>query len=104
MCKVRAGARCPGPAPVGSALIGHLYLASRTQLAIFGDFRCGGQLRAAESTHRVVITYLASRVSPGAMMCAKVNLSVKLAKPLDGRHVFDAVTGKRLQVGVLPNS
>lgn len=37
-------------------------------------------------------------------MCAKVNLSVKLAKPLDGRRVLDAVTGKRLRIGVLANS
>ena len=87
-----------------SALIGHLYLASRTQLAIFGDFQCGGQLRATESKHRVLITYFASRVRPGGMLCAKVKLSVKLAKPLDSRRVIDAVTGKHLPVGVLPNS
>jgi hypothetical protein len=103
-CKIRAGARCPGPAPVDSALIGHLYLASRTQLAIYGNFQCGGRLQATESKHQVTITYVASRVRPGAMMCAKVNLSVKLAKPLDGRRVIDGVTGRRLPVGVLANS
>jgi hypothetical protein len=103
-CKIRAGARCPGPAPVDSALIGQLYLASRTQLAIYGDFQCGGQLRATESTQLVTITYVASRVRTGAMTCAKVNLSVRLAEPLDGRRVIDGVTGERLPVGVLANS
>ena len=103
-CRIRAGARCPGPAPVDSALIGHLYLASRTQLAIYGNFQCGGHLHATESKHQVTITYFASRVRPGAMMCARVNLSVKLVKPLDGRRVIDGVTGKHLAVGVLANS
>jgi hypothetical protein len=103
-CRTRAGARCPGPAPVDSALIGHLYLASRTQLAIYGNFQCGGHLQATESKHQVTITYFASRVRPGVMMCAKVNLSVKLAMPLNGRRVIDRVTGQRLPVGVLANS
>ena len=100
----QGGARCPGPAPVDSALIGHLYLASRDQLSLFGDFQCGGRLRAEESGNRVLITYIASRVRPGGMACAKITLSVRLDAPLNGRTVVDSVTGDVLHVGVLPNS
>lgn len=87
-----------------SALIGHLYIASRTQLTLYGDFLCGGQLRAEESDHRVLITYIASRVRPGAMLCAKVKLSAPLDAPLRGRTVVDSVTEKVLPVGVQPNA
>lgn len=103
-CVAQGGARCPGPAPVNSAIIGHLYLASRSQLTLFGDFQCGGHLRATESAHRVVITYVASRVRPGGMACAKVRLSVALDAPLKGRTVIDSVTGHRLPVGVKPTA
>jgi len=103
-CDARGGARCAGPAPVDSALIGHLYIASRDQLTIYGDFQCGGRLRATESGNRVVLTYIASRVPPGAMACAKVPLSVRLHAGLNGRTVVDGVTGQVLHVGVLPNA
>ncbi|HZC71782.1 MAG TPA: hypothetical protein VE442_13905 [Jatrophihabitans sp.] len=103
-CVVRAGARCPGPAPIDSALIGHMYIASRNQLTIFGAFQCGGRLQASESGKRVVVTYVASRVPPGGMACAKVKLSVGLDKALAGRTVVDGVTGKVLHVGVRANA
>lgn len=103
-CVAHGGARCPGPAPVTSALVGHLYLGSRNQLRLFGDFRCGGQLRAKESARRVVLTYVASRVRTGGMACAKVRLSVALHTPVNGRPVIDGVTGQVLRVGVKPNA
>lgn len=73
-------------------------------MELFGKFQCGGRLRAKESGDRVLITYLASRVPPGAMMCASVPLSVGLHRPLLGRAVVDSVTGHVLHVGVLPNA
>jgi hypothetical protein len=103
-CVPRAGGRCPGPASVDSALLGELYLASRSQLSISGLFLCGGRLHAKESPDRVTITYIASRVRGGAMTCAKVPLSVRLAAPLAGRTVVDGVSGQVLTVGVLPNA
>ena len=103
-CVARAGGRCPGPAPVTSALIGSLYIASPTQLDLFGKFQCGGRLRAKESGNRVLVTYIASRVPPGAMMCASVTLSVGLHRPLLDRSVVDSLTGHVLHVGVLPNA
>ena len=85
-------------------MIGSVYLASPTQLDLFGRFQCGGRLRARESGNRVLITYIASRVPPGAMMCARVTLSVGLHRPLLNRTVVDSVTGHVLRVGMLPNA
>ncbi|HKC28441.1 MAG TPA: hypothetical protein VKB75_10560 [Jatrophihabitans sp.] len=63
-----------------------------------GRFLCGGRLRATETATRVTVTYMASKVRPGGLMCAQVPLTARLNTPLGNRAVVDGVTGKPLAV------
>jgi len=59
---------------------------------------CGGSLRVTETASRVRVKYVASAVGPGAMSCAQVRLTAKLAAPLAHRAVLDATSGDRVTV------
>lgn len=59
---------------------------------------CGGRLTASRTSTRVTVTYTASRVGPGAMACARVQLSAVLDAPLGSLPVYDSVSGERLGV------
>jgi hypothetical protein len=96
-CTPPAGGRCAGPEGVGAALVGDLS-AGKDGRTIRGRFQCGGQLEASETPQRITVTYVASQVRAGAMLCALVPLSVHLAAPVGSRTVVDAVTGHRLVI------
>jgi hypothetical protein len=59
---------------------------------------CGGWLRASETATSVRVTYVAGAVGPGAMSCALVRLTARLAQPLGNREVLDTTSGDRLMV------
>jgi hypothetical protein len=63
-----------------------------------GPVLCGGTLHAIESADRVTLRLHLRRIGPGAMTCARVEVSVRLAEPLGSRPVYDAVTGDRIPV------
>jgi len=96
-CSPPAGGRCASD------------LAWRDPLQISADGRrlyggrvaCGGRLRAVETADRVTVTFHVSRMGPGTMTCALVDVGVRLASPLDGRPVYDAVSGRQIRVAEL---
>ena len=96
-CTPRPGGRCPGPEPVNQALIGALGV-DHTGRHLSGTFQCGGRLEVAETGGTVTVTYLASAVRPGAMMCARVPLQAALPTAAGHRTFRDGVTGATLQI------
>lgn len=96
-CTAPAGGRCPGAEQLSTALVGHLHL-SRDGRTISGRFRCGGRMIERQTATRVTITYLASRVGPGALACALVPVSVRAASPIGAREIVDGVTQRPLHV------
>ena len=103
-CTPPPGGRCAGPEPVHVALYGGALAVSKDGRTIAGRFQCGGRLKAAETASRVTLTYIASRVGPGAMACALVPLSVRLDAPVGSRTVVDGVTGQHLHVVHWPHA
>jgi hypothetical protein len=96
-CTPPAGGRCPGPEPVGIALRHGLQLSSDGR-TIHGSFLCGGKLETSETARQITLTYVASRVGPGAMACAMVPLSVRLDTPIGTRTAVDGVSGQPLRL------
>lgn len=87
-----AGGRCGGPEPLQAVSVG----ADDRRLATV--VMCGGSLRLSETPNAVLVTYVASAVGPGAMSCARVRLTARLAAPLARRPVVDATSGDRVPV------
>lgn len=79
------------------ALIGALGI-DHTGRQLNGTFQCGGRLVVAETAETVTVTYVASAVGPGAMMCALVPLRATLRTPAGSRTFRDGVTGATLHV------
>ena len=96
-CTPRPGGRCPGPEPVNRALIGVLGI-DHTGRHLRGTFQCGGRLVVAETGETVTVTYIASAVGPGAMMCARVLLRATLPTAAGHRTFRDGVTGATLHI------
>ncbi len=65
---------------------------------LHGVVNCGGTLRATETADTVTLTLHVGKMGPGTMSCARVDVGVRLASPLNGRTVVDRVTGHRLRV------
>jgi hypothetical protein len=94
-CTPPAGGRCaadvawPGPIEV-----------SADGRRLHGIVLCGGTLRVVGQTpDRVTLRLHVGAMGPGTMSCARVDVGARLAKPLAGRAVYDAVSGRRLAVG-----
>ena len=79
------------------ALIGVLGV-DHTGRQLRGTFQCGGRLVVAETVDTVTVTYVASAVGPGAMMCALVPLRATLRTAAGHRTFRDGVTGAILHV------
>lgn len=93
-CTAPAGGRCAGDV----AWHGGIAL-SPDGRTLHGIVLCGGTLHATESADRVELRLHVGAVPAGGMMCARVNVSVRLAEPLGSRPVYDAVSGARIPVG-----
>jgi hypothetical protein len=65
---------------------------------LHGVITCGGTLHATETDDTVTITLHVGAMGPGTMLCARVDVSVRLAQPLGQRTVVDAVSGRVIQV------
>jgi hypothetical protein len=93
-CAPPAGGRCAGnvawPGRISVAPDGY---------TLSGPVLCGGTLHATESKDRVTLRLHVGAIGPGAMTCARVEVSVRLLEPLGARPVYDALTGARIPVG-----
>ena len=96
-CTPRPGGRCPGPEPVAQALVGVLAI-DHSGRQLRGTFQCGGRLAVTETPKTVTVTYVASAVGPGAMMCARVLLRATLPTAAGHRTFSDGVTGATLHI------
>jgi len=66
---------------------------------LHGIVPCGGTLEIISQTaDRVEVRLRVGALGPGVMTCARVDVAVQLDGPLDGRPVYDAVTGQTLTV------
>jgi hypothetical protein len=92
-CTPPAGGRCA--ADVGWAGAIRLSADGRRLHGVVG---CGGALHAAETGDTVTITLHVGAMGAGTMSCAMVDVGVRLAAPLAGRIVVDAVTGRQVRV------
>jgi hypothetical protein len=92
-CTPQGGSRCAGPEQISVPLT-----VSAGGRRLQGRFLCGGRLRVQETSSRVTVTYVASKVRPGGLMCAQVPLAARLQAPLGSRPVVDGVTGKPVAV------
>jgi hypothetical protein len=92
-CTPQGGSRCAGPEQISVPLT-----VSAGGRRLQGRFLCGGRLRVQETSSRVTVTYVASKVRPGGLMCAQVPLTARLQAPLGSRPVVDGVTGKPVAV------
>ena len=79
------------------ALIGVLGI-DHTGRQLRGTFQCGGRLVVVETAETVTVTYVASAVGPGAMMCARVPLRATLPTAAGQRTFRDGVSGATLRV------
>jgi hypothetical protein len=92
-CAPPAGGRCAGN------------VAWRGPMTVTPDGRtltgvvlCGGTFHATESRDRVMLRLHVGAIGPGAMLCARVDVRVTLARPLGGRRVYDAVSGDLVRI------
>lgn len=66
---------------------------------LHGIVLCGGTLEIVSQTaDRVELRLHVGALAPGVMACARVDVGVQLDAPLDGRPVYDTVTGHTLTV------
>jgi hypothetical protein len=96
-CTPPAGGRCAADV----AWPGEISL-SPDGRTLSGPVLCGGTLHDIDSPDRVTLRLHLGAVGPGAMSCARVEVSIRLAEPLGGRPVYDAVSGDRIPVGRAP--
>lgn len=92
-CTPPAGGRCAADVPWPGTII-----VSADGRRLHGVINCGGTLKATETADTVTLTLHVGAMGPGTMSCARVDVGVRLATPLDGRTVVDAVSGKSLRV------
>lgn len=64
---------------------------------------CGGDLRAAESSTQVVLSFYPAQMPPGAGSCASAPLAADLHAPLGRRSLIDGSTGKAIPYFALGN-
>ena len=95
-CTPPAGGRCEGPEPRQSVA------ASPDDRTLATIVMCGGWLRISETPREVRATFVASAVGAGAMSCARVRLTARLATPLARRLILDATSGDRVAVTHCP--
>jgi hypothetical protein len=92
-CTPPAGGRCAADVRWPGAI--HVSADGRRLHGLIG---CGGTLRATETADTVTLTLHVGAMGPGTMSCAMVDVGVRLATPLGGRAVVDAVSGTPLRV------
>jgi hypothetical protein len=93
-CTPPAGGRCAADV----AWPGHILAGSRGRL-LHGVINCGGTLAVVQqSASRVTVRLHVGAMGPGTMSCARVDVGARLSAPLGNRPVYDAVSGRRLQV------
>ena len=78
--------------------VAHAIVVSADGLRLHGRVGCGGTLRVAETADTVTITLHVPAIGPGMRSCALVDVGARLAAPLDGRTVVDAVSGHEVKV------
>jgi hypothetical protein len=67
-------------------------------LMLTGVVLCGGTFHATESGDRVTLRLHVPAIGAGAMLCARVEVSVRLQEPLGRRPVYDEVSGGLVRV------
>ena len=92
-CSPPAGGQCASDVAWSGPL-----LVSADGLRLHGRVGCGGTLRVAETADTVTITLHVPAIGPGMRSCALVDVGARLAAPLDGRTVVDAVSGHEVKV------
>jgi hypothetical protein len=92
-CTPPAGGRCAGDVswhgPIELSADGH---------RLHGVVPCGGTLHATENGGTVAIRLHLGAVGRGEMLCALVDVGIRIPEPLGHRTVIDEVSGHTVRV------